>query len=160
MANLFCGCMVIKLAFKVVQLEKELKKIFNEEGISRDEIARFLVGTVILLVGKSVEIVPGFTATVKLSIEPSAHDVKSKDGAETNYVKMSPDGILKVNIITVNNTGDGLVSIALDFLDTEIDTEKYFSRDLITHGRFPRFNLDKQLSFDSTSVPPVNEVKF
>jgi len=165
LASLFCRTIVGKNVFDLAQAKSEITKIFDKEGIDHEEMERFLIGTAILLTGKSVEIVSGFTANIDLGVGTARHIPFEKEGEATDSTKpqygiMLPDGNLKISVLADNDTGDGLVSVGLDFLDTEIDTEKYFSREFITinEHRIPRLNLDRQLSFDSTANPPVKEV--
>lgn len=162
MAQLFSQTIVGKNVFDLDQAKEELSRIFKSEGIDQNEIERFLMGTAVLLRGKSVEIVPGFTASVSLNVGNTRHIPVDENGKETadkepKFVRLLPDGNLKVVVSTNNQTGDGLVGISLDFLDTGIDTETYFSRSLVScdeHG-LPRLQLDQQLSFDTSAAPPI-----
>lgn len=136
-------------------------KLLQAGGISKDEIEPVLVATSVILNGRSIEIVPGFTATVKLSIHPQRserlYDREVPPDANWHYARSLPDGNLKVSVSTENNTGDGLVSIGLDLLDTNIDTEGYFCRKLVTADQngFPTLDLASGLVFERSSNPMV-----
>ncbi len=163
MAQMFARTIIGKNVFDVAQAKAEITKMFKSEGIEQNEIERFLVGTTVLLRGKSVEIVPGFTANVRLTVGNTRHIPVDENGKETadkepKFVRLLPDGNLKVAVSTDNQTGDGLVGVALDFLDTGIDTEAYFARSLVTFDehRIPRLQLDQQLSFDTGASQPVS----
>ena len=163
MAQLFSRTINGKNVFDLTQAKAEIAKMFKSEGIEQDEIERFLVGTAVLLRGKCVEIVPGFVAKIGLIVESARHIPVDKDGQETadkeaRFVKLLPDGNLKVAVSTENQTGDGLVDVGLDFVDLGIDTETYFARSLIEFDEYhiPRLRLDQQLSFDAGASPPVS----
>ncbi|UXU07147.1 hypothetical protein [Agrobacterium tumefaciens] len=164
LASLFSQKIDGKNAFDLAEAKSELGKMFSQEGIARTEIERFLVATAVLLSGKSVEIVPGFTASVELVVQNTRY-VPVENGMEgeipeSRSVKFLPDGSLSLIVSTENKTGDGLVSVVFPFLDTEIDTETYFSRSLVVedpHG-FPRLALDQQLWFDASAQHPVFKV--
>jgi|GEM_PF-2655511 len=163
MAQMFSRTIVGQNVFDLDQAKSELSKMFKYEGIEQNEIERFLVGTAVLLRGKSVEIVPGFTANVNLIVGKTRHIPVDENGKETadkepKFVRLLPDGNLKVAVSTDNQTGDGLVGIGLDFLDTGIDTESYFARSLVSFDehRIPRLQLDQQFSFDTGASPPIS----
>lgn len=163
MAQMFARTIIGKNVFDLAQAKAELAKMFKFEGIEQNEIERFLVGTAVLLRGKSVEIVPGFTASVRLTVGNTRHIPVDENGKETadkepKFVRLLPDGNLKVAVSTDNQTGDGLVGVGLDFLDTGIDTETYFTRSLVTFDEhhIPRLQLDQQLSFDTGASPSVS----
>ncbi|MFH0300622.1 hypothetical protein AAFX91_26020 [Bradyrhizobium sp. 31Argb] len=165
LATLFCRTIVGKNVFDLDAVKLEIKQIFQKEGIPQTEMDDFIIGTCVLLSGKSAEIVPGFAATVELAVGTTRSIPTGKDGRWPgdpngwNVIPL-PDGNLTVCVKTKNETGDGLVSIALELLDTKIDTEAYFSRSLITkdqHG-FPCLDFDAPLSFDATANPKVSIV--
>jgi len=162
LASHFSRAIVIKDVFDLSQVKAEIGKIFDAEGIDHAEIDRFIVGTAVMLNGKSVEIVPDFMAKVDLRIGTQRHlPVYHKDNTDNmQYVIVLPDGNLKICVTTENNTGDGLVSVGLDFLDTGIDTESYFSRSLVEldEHRMMRLRLRGPLSFDTSQKLPVSEV--
>lgn len=163
LASLFCRVLEGKNVFDIGQARSELFRIFDAEGIDRSEFDRFIVGTAVLLKDKSVEIVPGFTAKVELRIGTLRHKAVDHEdkSSDIKYVIILPDGDLKIGVVTNNNTGDGLVSVALDFLDTGIDTEKYFSRSLVdlNEHRMMQLRLSGSLSFDTTRTFPVDEIR-
>ena len=162
LASNFSKMIVGKNVFDLLQAKTEIGIIFAAEGISHSEIDRFIVGTATVLNGKSVEIVAGFTARVGLRIGTQRHQpVEHEDNTDdVKYVTILPDGDLKIGITTENNTGDGLVSVGLDFLDTAIDTEPYFSRSLVEldDHRMMRLRLHGPLSFDTSEQLPVSEI--
>lgn len=162
----YCQTIVGRPVFELTQAKAELELIFKSEGIERHEIERFLVGTAVLLKGKSVEIVPGFTAEIRLLVENARYipvDERGKKTAdkEPKFVRMLPDGNLKVAVTTNNQTGDGLVAVGLDFLDTQTDTESYFARSLVTNDmhHIPRLQLDQPLGFDTGRLSPTYRSK-
>lgn len=147
--------------FSPSQVRKEICEMLRREGIARSEVAPVIVATAVLLQSKSVEIVDGFTANVALSVQPQRneriHGAEVPPGAKWHYAKMLPDGNLKISVSTQNDTGDGLVTVGLDFLDTGIDTESYFCRSLIEiddHG-FPRLNLKRRIAFERNAEKMV-----
>ncbi|MGE6699689.1 hypothetical protein ACQKH5_18670 [Hyphomonas sp. NPDC076900] len=162
LAEVFCRTINGKPVFDRAGAKLELETMFGHEGIKKNEIDRFLVGTSILLKDKSVEIVPGFSAHIRLSVDKERYIPVDEYGNETDdkkakFVRPLPHGNLKIAVSTRNQTGDDLIDVGLDFLDTAVDTEAYFSRSLVsldTH-RLPRLNLDQQLSFDTNVLPPV-----
>lgn len=163
MAQMFSQTLVSNNVFNLDQAKAELSKIFKSEGIDQKEIERFLVGTSVLLRGKSVEIVPGLTANVILTVGntryiPVDENGKETDDNESTFLRLLPDGNLKISVSTDNQTGDGLVGIGFDFLDTGIDTESYFSRSLVSFDepRIPRLQLDQHFSFDTGTSPPIS----
>lgn len=161
LATHFSKTIVGKSVFDINQAKLELRKIFNIEGISPKELDRFIVGTATLLNGKSVELVPGFVSIINAHVGARRHlKIDHPDNTETmSYGILLPDGNLRIMVATQNNTGDGLVSIALDFLDTGIDTEPYFSRSLVEldEHKMMRLRLDGKLSFDTSQTYPVTE---
>jgi hypothetical protein len=162
LAKHFCRTLVGKNVFDITHVKSELTRIFDVEGIGHGEMDRFIVGTATLLNGKSVEIVPGFTATVNLHIETIRYQPVEIENntTEMQYVIIFPDGDLTIGVRTENNTGDGLVSVALGFLDTGIDTEVYFSRDLVERDDHKtRLRLRGPFSFDTAQKYPVHETK-
>ncbi|TIX72677.1 MAG: hypothetical protein E5V25_06310 [Mesorhizobium sp.] len=152
-----------KNVFDMAQATHELEKIFSAENIDHREITRFIVGTAVLLNGKSVEIVQGLTATVSLTLGTARHiPVEHEDNTETlQYAKPLPDGNITIGVDTDNKTGDGLVGIYQYFLETGIDTESYFSRSLVEFdpNGFPSLRLKGPFSFDTSHNFPVNEIK-
>lgn len=160
LVSLFCQTIEGKNVFDLAQVKSELLNMFQHEGIEEAEVERFLVATAILLKGKSVEIVPGFTASIELSVRNTRYVTVEDYSAEKGYqlVRPLPDGNLTVDVSTKNKTGDGLVTIALDLLDTQIDTEPYFSRLLVKNDQYgmPKLALDQHLSFDSQVSPHVS----
>lgn len=163
LASLFAQTIQSKSVFDLAQAKSELVTMFKHEGIEEAEVERFLVATAVLLRGKTVEIVPGFTASIELVIDRTRfasvqESETEKAHSEPQLVKPLPDGNLFIVVSTDNKTGDGLVSVALALLDTQIDTEPYFSRALVKndpHG-IPRLFLDQQLSFDTEAAHPVS----
>jgi hypothetical protein len=72
LASVFSSAITSEIVFDSNQAKGELSRIFKLEGINNDELDRFLIATAVLLSGKSVEIVPGFTAKIKLTVsEPN-----------------------------------------------------------------------------------------
>lgn len=162
LAQMYSQTIIGKDVFDLSQAKSELATIFKYESIDQHEIERFLVGTAVLLGGKTVEIVPGFTAKIGLTVGTTRHVPVDEHGnptdeTESKFVRLLPDGNLKVTVLTANQTGDGLVAVGLNFIDTKIDTEAYFARSLVTIDahRIPRLQLDQQLSFDTSSSAPV-----
>lgn len=163
LATLFCRTIVGKNVFDLEDAKSEIKEIFQREDIPENRLDDFIVGTCVILSGKSAEIVPGFTASVQLRVGTTRSIPTGQDGRWPGDPKgwhaiPLPDGDLQVMVSTENNTGDGLVSVGLSFLETGIDTEPYFSRSLVAkdeHG-FPRLNFTGQLSFSSVSNPKVD----
>lgn len=163
LASAFCRQIVIKPVFDLDQAKKEISHIFKAEKIDESEFDRFLVATAVMISGKSVEVVPGFTATIKLSIDQKRLIYLDENGSITvkekaKFVRPTPDGSLKILVSTKNQRGDGLINCAFDFLDTNIDTEHYFDRALVQvdQNRIPKLVLDQQLSFAATKTPPVH----
>lgn len=159
LASHFSQMLVGKNVFDLAQAKLELLKIFDAEGINHEELDRFIVGTATLLIGKSVEIVPGFIASIKVNVG-TRRNVKIDHPDNTDdmwYSVTLPDGDLKIMVSTDNKTGDGLVSVALDFLDTGIDTETYFCRSLVELDEYKmaQLRLDRTLSFDTSQERPV-----
>ena len=165
-ANKISGFIHMKSIFDINEVKSELSNIFKEENISSDCMEQFLVGTCIVLSGRVVEIVPGFTAKMSLRVDQTRSVPTGRDGRHAGdprgwEVIVLADGNLKLSVSTTNQTGDGLVGISLDFLDTQIDTEAYFSRDLIKRDEngFPRLNLNEELSFDTSKAQIVTRTK-
>jgi hypothetical protein len=162
MASNFSRAISGSSVFNAHQARIELSRIFEREGIDQNEFDRFVIATAILLAGKSVEIVPGFNATITLSVDeryiPLDENGEITTAENSKFVRPLPDGVLKVMVSTDNQTGDGLVGVALELMDTNIDTEWFFDRVLveIDEHRLPRLKLDRQLSFDSTRTRPVH----
>jgi hypothetical protein len=163
MAGLYSQTIIGKSVFTVGQAKAELSTLLKSEDIEQREMERFLVATAVLLKDKSVEIVPGFAAKISLTVGKARHISVDEMGRETavmepQFVRPSPDGNLTIFVTTENRTGDGLVGVGLDFLDTEVDTEQYFARTLVSTDEYkiPRLHLDKRLSFDTAATPPVN----
>jgi len=160
LASHFSQMLVGKNVFDLAEVTIELKKVFEAEGVQYCELDRFIVGTATLLNGKSVEIVPGFHANIKVHVGTRRHiKIDHPDNNESMwYSRMLPDGDLKLMVSTENNTGDGLVSVALDFLDTGIDTEAFFSRSLVGLDEYKMEHLDLggALNFDSSQQYPVS----
>lgn len=154
LAQRFSGKISGQEVFSARQVRKEVADILKREGIPQSEIEPVIVATAVLLQKKSAEIVSGFSASVSLSIHPQRSErvsgIEMPSDATWHYVRMLPDGNLKISVSTANKTGDGLVSVGLDFLDTGVDTEKYFCRSLVgvdDHG-VPRLNLSGNLTFE------------
>lgn len=161
-ANFCSRTIVSKNIFDISQVRSELAHIFKCEGIDNCEFDRFVVGTATLLNGKSVEIVPGFKANICLKVENTRHIFVDENGMATadiepQFVKLLPDGDLRISISTDNQTSDGLVNVELSFLDTEIDTEGFFSRNIVTidQHRIPRLNLKQEFSFETSRTLPA-----
>ncbi|WP_194097757.1 hypothetical protein [Marivivens aquimaris] len=144
--------------FSSHEVRKELIKLLELESISRSELEPVIVATAVLLQSKSAEIVANFAANVRLSVHPTrTHPAVPPPGKTGKYVNILPDGNLKISVSTQNDTGDGLVNVALDLFDTGIDTEKYFSRSLVEideHG-FPVLNLERKLAFERSAEQMV-----
>lgn len=154
LATRFSGKLSGQAVFSAQQTRKEVAAMLNREGIPRSELEPVIVATAVLLQRKSAEIVSGFSASVSLSIHPRRRErvsgMEVPPDATWYYARTLPDGNLKIFVSTDNKTGDGLVSVGLDFLDTGIDTEKYFCRSLVgvdDHG-FPRLDLRGNLTFE------------
>lgn len=161
LANQFSSKIRGKSVFEPKAARTGVRKLLQAAGISKEEIEPVLVATGVILNGRSIEIVPGFTATVKLTVDPQRserlYDREIPPGANWHYARSLPDGNLKVSVSTENRTGDGFASVGLDLIDTNIDTEKYFCRNLITtnqHG-FPTLDLVSALVFERSSSPMV-----
>lgn len=159
LASQFSQMLEGKNVFDLAQVKLELQKVFDAEGIRHDEIDRFIVGTATLLNGKSVQIVPGFVASIKICVGTRRHQkIDHPDNTESMwYGVLLPDGDLKIVVSTENSTGDGLVSVGLDFLDTGIDTEAFFSRSLVEldEHKMAQLQLSGTLSFDASQKHPV-----
>ena len=147
--------------FTTEGVKKELLEAFKLEDIERKELPHFLVATAVILAGRSCEIVPGFKVNISVAVDQPRHlqldDIPTPEGATWKYVRLLPDGNLKVSVATQNNTGDGLVGVGLEFLNTGVDTETYVDRRLITvdqHGH-RQLNLDRPLAFERASIPMV-----
>lgn len=162
LASHFSQMLVGKNVFDLSQAKLELQKVFDAEGVEHTEVDRFIVGTATLLNGKSVEIVPGFSANIKVHVGTRRHvKIDHPDNTDDMWYSVTlPDGDLKIMVSTTNNTGDGLVSVGLDFLDTGIDTEAFFSRSLIEldEHKMAQLRLGGMLSFDSSQRYPVSGI--
>lgn len=159
LANHFGKLLEVEAVFEIDQVKKELVKLFDAEKIDKSELDRFIVGTATLLNGKSVEIVPGFIASLHLGISNARHEpVGLHDGVQ--YVKLLPDGNLEISVRPINNTGDGIMPVGFSFLETAIDSEAYVSRSLVAYDewKIARLRLNGPLSFDTALQYPVNEV--
>jgi hypothetical protein len=162
LANLFSRTLQGKNVFDLHSSRAEIKKIFEMEGIGENRIDDFIVGTCVIVSGKSVEIVPGFTASVELRVEnkrsiPTGEGGRWPGDPRGWNVIMLPDGDLSVMVTTKNTTDDGLASVALMLLETKIDTEEYFSRSLVGVDKngLPTLLLDGPLSFDASRTPKI-----
>ncbi|MBP2149067.1 MULTISPECIES: hypothetical protein [Xanthobacter] len=165
MAGLFSQKIVVNSAFELNAVKREVFDIFQREKIEATEIDRFIVATAVILNGKSVDIVSGFTARIQLTIghhrsEPMERSSEFESDLGYTISSILPDGNLKIAIVTQNNTGDRIVDVGFDLLDTKIDTEPYFSRSLIRigdHG-IPKLDLDRKICFNSEKYPHVFEI--
>ncbi len=160
-AQMFARMIRVRSVFELGDVKAELAKMFESEEIDHNEFDRFLIATSVLLRGKSVEIVPGVTAEVKLSIGNARFIPLDENGIQTadkpTFVRALPDGNLTIIVSTNNQTGDGLIGVGSNLLDTGIDTETYFSRALVeVQHHIPRLRLDQPLSFDTRVSPPVS----
>lgn len=162
LANHFCQILDGTAVFHLDQVRAELRKIFATEGIDYGEMDRFIVGTATVLHGRAVEIVPGFIAHVAAQVTKRRHiRIDHPDNNELMYWSHTlPDGDLSIGVHTENNTGDGLVPVALSFLDTNVDTEAYFCRSLVELDQYKqaRLRLSGSLTFDTTRDLPVTVV--
>lgn len=161
LAEQFSGKITGQQVFSASKAKKEVAEMLKREGIPNSELEPVVVATAVLLQGKSTEIVKDFSASVHLSNHPQRSErisgMEVPPDATWHYARMLPDGNLKISVSTQNDTGDGLVPVGLDFLDTGIDTEKYFCRSLIEvddHG-LPRLNLNANLAFERNSEKMV-----
>ena len=130
-ATLFSRTISGQSVFQIEAARKEIESIFNHEGIQKNEVEPFIVATAVILNNRTVEIVPGVSAEVRLFCHPTRSIPTGKGGRwpgdpcgwEAIHL---PDGNLKIVVHCKNITGDGLVGTVLDFLDTGIDTEAFF----------------------------------
>lgn len=147
--------------FSAKKVRKELYELFEIERLPPNEIPHFLVATAVLLSGRGCEVVPGFSANIVVSVGDrkivELDNISLSEGTACKHVRFLPDGNLKVTIATNNKRGDGLLDISLDLIDTEVDTEKYFDRRLISYDdrRMIRLNLDGPLAFERAASPMV-----
>lgn len=159
LASHFSQRLVGKNVFDITQAKLELEKVFDAEGIDHAELDRFIVGTATVLNGKSVEIVPGFVANVRMHVGTRRHiKVDHPDNTDSMWYSITlPDGDLQIMVSTENKTGDGLTSVALGFLETGIDTEVFFSRSLVEldEHKMAQLRLSGVLSFDTSQQTPV-----
>ncbi|AWI83034.1 hypothetical protein CEW88_04775 [Alloyangia pacifica] len=159
------GKIVVRPPFEKALVKKEVTEMLGREGIPISEVEPIIVATMVLLQGKSTEIVDGFSARIELSIgEPRWEQIPGlpmPSPGQPGYALRLPDGNLCLSVATTNNRGDGLTPIALDLLDTEIDTEKYFCRSLVEtdeHGR-KFLNLRRALTFERNAERMVFPTK-
>ena len=90
------------------------------EGINLTEIDRFLVGTAVLLNGRSVEIGPRVKADLSLNVQNSRtipQDHSGNTGGDHETAHLLLDGNLRVLASVSNQREDGLVGVASDFID-------------------------------------------
>ncbi|WP_421991016.1 hypothetical protein [Qipengyuania sp.] len=161
LATFFSRKIVIEAPFNLSQAKREIASMFKIEGINLTEIDRFLVGTAVLLNGRSVEIVPGVQADLSLDVQNPRtipQDHSGNTGGDYEIVHLLPDGNLSVLASVSNQRGDGLVGVASEFIDTKTDTERFFARSLVIRqdARIPRLDLKRELSFDTSRSRPVS----
>lgn len=161
LATRFSRAVTGQQVFSASKAKKEVAEMLKREGIPKSELEPVVVATAVLLQGKSAEIVRDFSASVHLSNHPRRTErisgMEVPPDATWHYARMLPDGNLKISVSTKNDTGDGLVSVGLDFFDTGIDTEKYFCRSLVEvddHG-MPTLNLNTNLAFERNAEKMV-----
>lgn len=156
-------------AFERGKVDLELQEAFRREGIDRREIDPFLVATTVVTNGASVEIVPGLTAKVSLAVDEGQN--KKLPGSLGDYLTppeesrlrfhWSPHGSLVMIVKTEGSRDAGLLDIATDLLNTQIDSSLYLSPMLIdlNERAFPFLQLDRPLSFERAGCPMVYPVE-
>lgn len=165
LVQLFSSLLRGGCVFDINNVRAELKVAFSLEKISFEELPHFLIATAVLLSGRSCEIVPGFSIGIHLYVSQGDGKLMQmyETGASDEQISLflsRPDGGLGVITSTRGAVSDGLVETGITLLDTGIDTERYFDRDLIyidEHG-FARLNLDSTMIFDRRSNPMVTAI--
>ncbi len=164
MTDFFCKQMTHNSVFKIGEISGELKKIFNAEGIPLKELPNFIVGTMVMLSGRSCEVFPGFVATLNLYIHPNRFEEDKTrpipEGAKYINGRFLPDGDLQLQVTTSGQfTLAGRVALAHEFLNYKIDTEEYVSRDLVIadSNNMPKLDFNRKLTFERYTTPMVFE---
>ncbi|APY13030.1 hypothetical protein BKD02_00780 [Brucella sp. 09RB8910] len=133
------------------EIKRQIGAIFSRENIPISEFERFLAGTCVVLAGRSGRIGPGVTAMLHLTVKPDVARVGDS-------YKLGIDGQLCVNISTrTDDKSLGIVDVGTTFIETNVDTLQYVSRRLIEKNAygFPRLNLERDLSFETTRNPNI-----
>lgn len=160
LAQLFSGYITGVSVFSTEAISKEVRELFRREGLPVDEVPHFLVATAVLLAGRSCEIIPGFKANISVSVGVKRRTELSfpiSNGGTYKYPHFLPDGNLVVSVSTQHETTDRIPDVAFDFMDTEVDTEKYFDRKLISLDQYGTtyLKLDQPLAFERALNPMV-----
>ena len=163
LAAFFSRELNFQAAFVRTDVTRELADQFKKLGIPSRYCDDFLVSTAVILNGREFDFSNGVGGTLALNVSkqrqtkvPGGDDELLKHGGF--FATIHPDGPLELFVSTRTPKQHGLVDIGFMLLDTEIDTERYFSRDLVEceqHGP-PRLNLNRLLKYESTDIPRVS----
>ncbi len=154
MLMLFSSNINVQPPFTLLEMKKQIGRMFARENIPYDEFERFLAGTCVVLSGRSGRIGPGVTATLHLDVDPKP--VKTSDGYEYRV-----DGPLSIRISTrTDDKSLGIVDVGSSFIETNVDSEQYVSRKLIENDKhgFPRLNFARSLLFETMKEPNIKPV--
>lgn len=162
-ANFFSSSMFNRPAFSKSAVTKELRLYFQKMEIPFECCDDFLIATLVVLNGREFDFSNGVTGTLELKVSKMRHTRVT--GGDPGLLKhggfmaiFHPDGPLELFASTKSPRDSGLVDVGLLILDTEIDTARYFNRELVDYDQpaRPLLKLDRALKFESFQSPPVS----
>lgn len=157
--NEFSKVLQIEPAFKINDVQRELKRAMKKYSLPTSNIEPLIVATCILLNGKTVELFSGISAQIRLSIskQKSQTWIVEREGKPFPCTKIFADGEISLSLSTSGSNKFGLVDVGSSFLETNISTAAYFDRNLVTEqsDNTEIFDLSENLSFDSSKEFPV-----
>lgn len=164
-AQYFSSSIVGVSAFSLKGVKSELSNALGKYGISKTDLDDFIVATAVMLHGRTITINHGVSAKVQMCVNKRRHVSEVIIDEETGRVlrhgaRYLADGSLGLHVSTSGSELDGLVGVGFEFLDTEVDTEKYFDRSLVVSDApfGDKLDLSKTFDFESARVPMVRAV--
>jgi hypothetical protein len=141
----------------------ELKRCMKDAGLAKFPIDDFLVATAVLLNGRKIDLPFGVTAEISISVTSPRH-TRVQGGDQSlleggGYMAVfHPDGPLGIFISISPPKDKKHAGVVIKILNTEVDTEMYFSRELVVYPQpqAPALDLKRDLEFSSLKKPPVS----
>ncbi|UWQ93020.1 hypothetical protein K3727_09650 [Rhodobacteraceae bacterium M382] len=163
--DFFRQSMKAEPTFEVDTVKKDLRSAFKSMGLGAVKVDDFLIGTATLLNGMEIALPEGVTVGVHLYVRRQRGGSRTSAGSRTlasvgHQANALPDGLLEISLVTNTPPRQKLFDQQIAFLETKIDTKRYFDRSLVRNPSTPFAELDlrAKLQFVSDSTPMVSVV--